>query len=546
MLPILTPDQMRTAEAASVKAGASEPDLMARAGAQIAEWIDSRVITWGQSDQVAAALVGPGNNGGDALVALAGLVQRGWQCSALLVQRKELGDLPADKELLDRITIIDDAAALHGAHVIIDGIFGIGGRSDLDKLAVEAINAASHARHTHRVPLVAIDCPTGVDATTGVAHDDAFPADVTLCIQFPKAGLLREPAATFAGELEILDIGIEAPDDFTGPYMATATATSERLPHRGAYAHKSQTGGLLVVGGSPGYFGAPRLTAEAALRSGPGYVGLAAPRSVIATVAGEVPEIIYHPTSDSDGRQSANTIVEALDGESSRYTALVIGPGIGRDRVADALMSALFNQPDQPADRAESSDVAFGIPRRALSQASSDDGERAIETLPVVLDADALNWLAKQDDWPSLLNGVTAVLTPHPGEMARLLQKEIDEVTTDPFGTALDAAKTWNQIVVFKVGYTAVAHPDGTLWVSPRAPSELATAGTGDALSGIIGGLLAQGLSPGDAAACAVYLGAQAGRLARDELGALSVVARDVIRYLPFAISELQQPQWER
>lgn len=546
MLPILTPEQMRAAEAASVRAGVAESELMVRAGAQIAEWIDTRVITWGQSVQVATALVGPGNNGGDALVALAELVERGWECYALLVQRTELGDVPAEQALLDQITLIDDPAALHDAHVIIDGIYGIGGRSDLDKQVIETIGAASYSRRAHRIPLVAIDCPTGVDPAAGEAHEGAFPADVTLCIQFPKTGLLSEPAASFAGELEILDIGIDAPADFSGPYMVTATATRERLPHRGAYAHKSQAGGLLIVGGSPGYFGAPRLTAEAALRSGPGYVGLAAPRSVIATVAGQVPEIIYHPTSDSDGRQSANTIVEALGGESSRYTALVIGPGIGRDRVADDLMSALFNQPDQAHYRSQATESAFGIPRRSLSQAASDDGGRAIEQVPVVLDADALNWLANHDEWPSLLDNVDAVLTPHPGEMARLLQQDIDEVTTDPFATALEAAKAWNQVVVFKVGYTAVAHPDGTLWVSPRAPSELATAGTGDALSGIIGGLLAQGLSTIDAAACAVYLGAQAGRFARDEMGALSVVARDVIHYLPFAISELQQPQWER
>lgn len=546
MLPILTPEQMRSAEATSVKAGATVPDLTARAGEQIADWVDRQVITWGQGTQVAAALVGPGNNGGDALVALAGLVQRGWDCFALLVQRGDFGDLPADQELLDQITTIDDPAALHDAHVILDGIYGIGGRAELEEQVAAAITAAVHIRHEHGVPLVAIDCPTGVDPATGEAHDGAFPADVTLCIQFPKSGLLKMPAASFAGELEVLDIGIEKPDDFDGALMLTAAGTRDRLPARGAYAHKSQAGGLLVVGGSPSYFGAPRLTAEAALRSGPGYVGLAAPRSVIGTIAGQAPEVIYHPTSESDGRQSARTIVEALDGEHIRYTALVIGPGIGRDRVADNLMAALFNKTEQSAEGSDPADVAFGIPRRAVTQGASEASGRAIERIPVVIDADALNWLAQQDDWPALLSDINAVLTPHPGEMARLLQKEVDEVTEDPFATALKAAKSWGQVVVFKVGYTAVAHPDGALLVSPRAPSELATAGTGDTLSGIIGGLLAQGLSPLDAAASAVYLGAQVGKFARDELGALSVVARDVIHYLPFAISELQQPQWER
>lgn len=546
MLPILTPEQMRSAEAASVKAGIAEPNLMARAGEQIANWVDRQVITWGQGTQVAAALVGPGNNGGDALVALAGLVQRGWDCCALLVGREGFGEVPAGAELLEQITIIDDPLALHNAHVILDGIYGIGGRADLDEQAISAIAAAAHNRSTHRIPLVAIDCPSGVDPTTGTTHERAFPADVTLCIQFPKSGLLKEPAASVAGELEVLDIGIDAPDDFDGPRMLTAAGARDRLPSRGAYAHKRSAGGLLVVGGSPSYYGAPRLTAEAALRSGPGYVGLAAPRSVIGTIAGQVPEVIYHPTSESDGRQSARAIVEALGGEDSRYTALVIGPGIGRDRVADDLMGALFEKTEQSTESDAPGDIAFGIPRRSVTPSAGEESGRAIERVPVVLDADALNWLAKQDDWTSLLDGIDAVLTPHPGEMARLLERDVDEVTEDPLVTAQEAARTWGQTVVFKVGFTAVAHPDGTLLVSPRAPSELATAGTGDTLSGIIGGLLAQGLSPLDAAACAIYLGAQAGRLARDEMGALSVVARDVIRFLPFAISELQQPQWER
>jgi NAD(P)H-hydrate epimerase len=444
--------------------------------------------------------------------------------------------LPASESSLALIRRLEDTNQLIGARAIVDGIFGLGARTDLPDEAVNAIAFAHTARHKHRTPLIALDLPTGIDAASGEAGDGALRADVTLTVGMPKLGMLREPAADFVGELVVLPIGVESPEEFSGPRMVASADVAAVLPGRGAYAHKSSIGAVLIVGGAPNYYGAPRLAAEAAMRSGAGLVGLAIPRSLVGAIATQLPEVVYQLLNESDPRRGAETIRKTLAEE--RFRALVIGPGLGRDDAARELLAALFGR----SGRHGRAPVGFGIPDTAPTISTELNSQTLSDA--IVIDADALNWLAEQDEWPAILNGHAAILTPHAGEMARLRGHEVHAVVADPFETARAAAQEWQQFVVLKCGYSCVATPDGRLFVAPRAPRELATAGTGDLLAGLIGGLLAQGLSREDACVAAIYLGGRAGALAAREYGVLSVIARDVIARLPRAIRELTDPDW--
>jgi NAD(P)H-hydrate epimerase len=454
---------------------------------------------------------------------------------AWLILRAGLDGVPAPQSALDQIQLVDSLSQINAADVVLDGIFGNAGRAELPEDAIAAIETSNSLAREGGTVRIAVDCPSGIDALSGDAAEGAFHAELTLCISHPRIGLLREPAATRVGELVILDIGLEAAGFEDGPQLIDAAFTRARIPARPASAHKGGIGGLLVVGGAPGYFGAPRLAGEAALRAGCGYVGLAVPRSLTTAIAAQVPELIFHPTSDGDGRRSATTVRAAVN-ESERYSALLIGPGLGRDEVADEFLSELLVAPSpHVVDNGHS--PVFGIPRR--SEAASESTEGRFETLPRVIDADGLNWLSEQDDWPALLNQTRCVLTPHAGEMARLLGGSIEDVLADPWNVALGAAREWGQVVVLKHGYSFVACPDGRLFISPRATPELATPGTGDVLSGLIGAFLAQGLAPEDAAAVALYVGALGGRSARMQFGEHSVIARDLIEAVARTVAEI-------
>jgi ADP-dependent NAD(P)H-hydrate dehydratase / NAD(P)H-hydrate epimerase len=303
-------------------------------------------------------------------------------------------------------------------------------------------------------------------------------------------------------------------------------------PERAQNAHKWSAGGVIVVGGSPGYVGAPALAARAAARSGAGVVSVACPRSAIGAIAAIVPEAVFLPMPEGDlgvgGRKAVERIVERL--EKSR--ALVVGSGLGDDDYADAVMAALAAV-SAPTTTVRS--FGFAASRASGSVPASKDSATAVigNAHPTVLDADALNWLAKRDDWWTSFTPFSCVLTPHPGEMARLLDIEVSAVLADPAGVAADAAKRWQQTVVLKGVPTVVSDGERTL-VAPSSPRALATAGSGDVFAGSIGAFLAQGLAPVDAAALAIWIGTQAVERIVGRLGTLGVVAGD----LPIAIAE--------
>ncbi|HYI16587.1 MAG TPA: NAD(P)H-hydrate epimerase, partial [Thermomicrobiales bacterium] len=336
MTVLVTPDEMRAAEAAAVAAGRLEPDLMRDAATQIADWVDTHIKRRPTSRRFAVALVGPGNNGGDALVALALLIERGWRCAAILLDRERLGLLPAPAELLAQVdvTSID---ALTEADVIIDGVFGVGGRASLPESVAVAFQRAHAIRIDTGTPLVAIDVPSGVDPGSGAADTDAFQADVTLCLGLAKIGLVREPAASHTGELTLLDIGIASPPSDDRPQLIDERSVRRLLPRRRASAHKHETGSVLVIGGAPAYYGAPRLSAEAAARAGAGLVCVAVPASIVPVIAGQVPELVLLPLDDSAER-AATQVFEWIEDRSGHVDTFVIGPGLGQSRHVTLLL----------------------------------------------------------------------------------------------------------------------------------------------------------------------------------------------------------------
>lgn len=312
--------------------------------------------------------------------------------------------------------------------------------------------------------------------------------------------------------------------------MLTSDYARRLLPARPADAHKGSFGKVLVIAGSLHYPGAAALACGGAARVGAGLVTLGASRTVLG-VAGRMPEITLLPLAEGDWGAVGPSALEELGKKLGEFAALLVGPGLGTGDATTEFVQRLFGL-DRPKARAR---VGFF----AGPGAEAPAGEAKLPPLPpTVLDADALNILATLDDWHERLPRGRLVLTPHPGEMRRLLKAE--ELPGDAPAAALAAAASWGQVVVLKGATTAVASPEGQVLVHVGGNPALATAGTGDVLAGAIAGLLAQGLAPFAAAALGVYLHAAAGARVRDELGDAGALASDLLPELPRAIKALK------
>ncbi|MCA9878382.1 MAG: NAD(P)H-hydrate dehydratase [Thermomicrobiales bacterium] len=297
------------------------------------------------------------------------------------------------------------------------------------------------------------------------------------------------------------------------------------LPRRDATAHKWSVGGVVVVAGSAQFAGAAALCCLAAGRSGAGIVTAALHRSLAPVVVGLVPDVTVVFLPDGDGVSAARRAAEAIQERLTKSKAVVVGPGLGDDEGTEALLGALFG-------------VTRSRPGIGFSAGSSPEGDAAqgvvaASGLPVVIDADGLNWLAKQEHWWERLPAGQVVLTPHAGEMARLTGADAEAIAGNPVGAARDAAAMWGQTVVLKGTTTVIAAADGAV-TKIAMPLGLATAGSGDVLSGSVGAFLAQGLSGPDAAALAAFAGSRAAARLVARVGTLGLLASD----LPLAIAE--------
>lgn len=300
------------------------------------------------------------------------------------------------------------------------------------------------------------------------------------------------------------------------------------LPTRSPDAHKWGVGGLLIVGGAPGYIGAPALAAMAAQRGGAGIVLAAVSRASITPIAALAPEVVFLPMPEGDAFLAARRGVDLIREKGERVAAFVVGPGLSEDEHANAIMDCLFER----TSAVETRSVGFGV-GRAKPAAEAGQTRLLGSERPAVIDADGLNWLSKTDVWWEPLESGSLVLTPHLGEMSRLSKTDAETIAADPISHARSAAAMWNQVVLLKSNPAIVTDGDRVFQLDDVTPA-LASAGTGDVLAGLVGAYLAQGLSPFDAACLALYIGSLASEAVVARVGVNGLIASD----LPLAIAE--------
>jgi ADP-dependent NAD(P)H-hydrate dehydratase / NAD(P)H-hydrate epimerase len=466
--------------------------LMERAGSGLALEVD-RVMRRGP----VAIVCGKGNNGGDGFVAGRLLYELGRTVRILRLaeQREYRGEAAENLRRLEGMHEPFSVEALAGAAVIVDAIFGTGFDGEPRGLAKEAIKSIA----VTEAPVVAADIASGVDASTGEAAAVSVRASTTATFASAKPGHWIAPGKQHSGELRVIDIGIPDRPPVTFDVGLLTARVHALAPGRDTSATKFTSGHVVVAGGSRGLTGAPCLACEAAMRAGAGYVTALVPASLELVFETRLLEVMTRGLHDDNGAIAPGNLDDALQ-TTARAGALVAGPGLGRSEGAFAFVRSL--------------------------------AERA--TVPLLLDADGLNAHAGALESLAARTAPT-VLTPHAGELARLLGTTSMHVDRRRLTSARDAARRANAIVVLKGDDTIVAAPDGTAAVNGLSAPALATAGTGDVLSGVIGALLAKGLDPFAAACAGVRRHAAAGRVAADEVGAAGVIARDVIAALPRA-----------
>jgi ADP-dependent NAD(P)H-hydrate dehydratase / NAD(P)H-hydrate epimerase len=477
-------------------------DLMERAGTGLTKLVAERV----PAGRI-AVVCGRGNNGGDGFVTARLLREQGREVDVLLLSAPEelRGDARTNLERLPGpAPVAFTAAALVGVHGIVDAILGTGFQGVARQPAAGAIEAINTAREGGEAVVVACDVPSGVDASTGEVEGPGVRAHATATFHAAKPGLWIAPGKGHAGELGVIDIGI--PDG--GPAQPLvgliASGVLAGIPRRGADSTKFAAGSVLVCGGSTGLTGAPSLASESAMRAGAGYVTACVPRSLNMIFEVRLLEVMSAPLPDSDGSLGPEAASEVLE-RAQRVQSLVLGPGLGR----------------APQTGGFARQVAAGAP------------------VPLVLDADGLGAHAGELALLSQRPAAT-VLTPHAGELGRLLGRPSDDIQAHRLSAVREAAALSNAIVVLKGDDTIVAEPGGRAAVNRGDAPALASAGTGDVLSGVIGALLAKRMDAFDAACAGVFVHAAAGRLAAKAIGPEGVIASDVIESLPRALAARQ------
>lgn len=570
---IATVADTRRLEEQAVAGGVSWAELMRRAGRGVADAILAHTPSIGSATIL--VLVGPGNNGGDALVVARHLCEAGAGVTLYVWKRAARPDDWPWQEAAERgigvVRAEDDPQqttlrrlAAESA-VIVDGLLGVGVTRPLEPLLsaiVGAINATRAARRNHTPLVVAIDVPTGINADTGAIMGDAIIADLTVATGILKRGHILEPGHTRSGDIVVASIGLSLTKELTMAESLQTAAMRVLVPDRPADSHKGTFGKALVIAGAGRYPGAAFLTASGALRSGAGLVTLACGRSIFGALASTLHETTFLPLPEADWGVLGTDAAREIGENATGYKAWIVGPGLGREEQTKTFLARLlgmetseitagvgfFRAPAPAAPHAPErrpSGAGMGFRRVAASEqpepSKAEEKKETVEQPPTVLDADGLYLLSQIDEWWTHLPEGRLVMTPHPGEMARLLKLDsATQINQDRVGAAQRAAQEWRQIVVLKGAGTVIAAPDGRVGIGPEGNAALATAGTGDVLAGVIGGLLAQGLDPFDAARLGVWLHAQAGLIVRREIGEAGAVAGDLLPRLPRAIRELR------
>jgi hydroxyethylthiazole kinase-like uncharacterized protein yjeF len=501
-MKLYTADEMSRADASAQELGIPSGVLMERAGAQMARLALERF-----APRHAVVVSGGGNNGGDGFVIARELYRSGVEVAVLATKSKYEGDPATNLETLRNLGVrfigeeeLD--AELEAADLVVDALLGTGFSGEVREREAGIIGQIDNAAEA---AVLAVDVPSGVDGATGEVQGVAVSADLTVCAHATKVGCVISPGREHSGEVLAVDIGIP-PEADVDPSLLWTDAASLRgkVPRTAEPAHKYSAGALLVVAGSRGMTGAPVMVVHGAQRTGCGIVFLATSEGAAPAVDLVLTEaLVYGVTEDDEGFMGSNALEEIL-GHAGRATALVMGPGTG----------------------------------------TGDDGRRLVEGIlrevevPVLLDADAITNLAGTDVISE--RGSPTLVTPHAGELGRLLGSGAGEVSARRLHSARTAAEGNRCCVLLKGSDTLVVEGDEVA-VNSTGDVALATAGTGDVLSGVIGALLSRGMDPYEAARAGAWAHGRAAELWLEETGwpAESMVATDLLEYLPRAVGEL-------
>lgn len=541
-MKLVTVPEMLAIEKEADASGLTYAQMMENAGGALADVILDTFNDEGQGLE-ALGIVGPGNNGGDTLVALEIMAKNGWTTYAYLVKRKadeyvkrfegaggKIFYAEKDKKFSSLKSFIESS------DLLIDGVLGTGIKLPLKAPVPDLLMAINGVLDEMGEPpvVIAVDCPSGVDSDTGEAADECVPADMTVTMAAVKQGLLKSPAYELSGTLKVVGIGL--PDDLPAleavkTEVAEEMLVSGLLPERPLDAHKGTFGTALIAAGSGSYTGAALLSGVAAYRAGAGLVTMAIPAMLHSALAGQFPEATWSLLPHERGyiaREAVKKVAENFE----RATAFLVGPGFGIEETTGEFLKDLLTGGSTPKKAA----AGIGF----IREDEPAFAEEGANLPPMVVDADGLKLLTKIESWNEKLPP-PSVLTPHPGEMAVLTGLSTEEIQGSRMEIATKYAQEWGHVVVLKGAFTIVAAPDGNASVIPIASPALARAGTGDVLAGLIVGLMAQALDPYDAAVVGAWIHAQAGLIAAEALGSTaSVLAGDVLEAIPDVMSDLE------
>ena len=509
-MKLLSAEQMRGLDRYVIEErGVPGLHLMERAGVAVAE--AALGLLYDRQGEV-VVLCGKGNNGGDGLVAARALGQNGipvrvvlpFSPNELSPDARSMYDAAKAEDVPIAQTVTDEE--LRQAGVVIDALLGTGVTGPVRGVMAELIQRTNAIREGRGV--LAVDLPSGVETDTGQVHGPAIRAEMTVTMALPKPGLVLYPGAGLAGRWRVADIGF--PPEVVADWPATAELTERAqaaswIPHRPPTAYKGSVGYALIVAGSFGMTGAAAMSGLSAYRSGAGLVRLALPTALVQELNAQLTEVVFLPMPQTSAGTLSFRAVSRLLAEAKNVQAALTGPGLSRNAATAHAIRRLI--PAWPG--------------------------------PLSVDADALTAMSGHDELWKMRKAPT-VITPHPGEMSRLLNKPVKELEADRIGAAKEAAERFNAVTVFKGAPTIIAAPDGRAFVNPTGNAGLAVAGTGDVLSGCIVALLAQGVEPFFAASLAVYAGGLAAERMAEELGGVNgMTALDLIDAMPYALGEL-------
>jgi NAD(P)H-hydrate epimerase len=506
-MKLVTSESMRAIDNECIQnVGIPGLKLMENAGLGTVRFIEREITPL--TDKRITVVCGKGNNGGDGFVIARELKSRGATVGAYLAGHRDDvgGDARANLDRLGREGVVELTEgrsigelvqAMKKSDLVVDAVFGTGFEGvprGLSGTVIGQINLCGR-------PVLAVDVPSGLNATTGAAEGECVRARWTCTMGLPKRGFYLHPGRTYVGDVFVVDIGVPpAVIEAVGvrENVLTRDEAGDLLPERPPDAHKGTFGRIVVIAGSVGYSGAAALTAESALRSGAGLVTLGTPVSLNDILETKLTEVITRPLPETESRAVSADALPAVREMLETADAVALGPGLSRDPGTQGLVRAIVSEIDRPC----------------------------------VVDADGLNAISPEA--VGARTGTAAlVLTPHPGEMSRLTGRAVEDVQGRREDVAREVAEKARATVVLKGDATVVADPDGQTYINPTGNSGLASGGTGDVLTGIVAALLGRGLEGLLAGALGAYVHGAAGDAAAAEIGQISMTAGDVLARLP-------------